>query len=380
MPRIAEIAVIVGTWAALSGAASAAPQASFEGIGALQPGEVSEAIDVSADGSVVVGYGTFVDPMIGLGPRAVRWTRTDGLQSLGVIGFGFFGSSASGVSGDGQTVVGVSGSAGFRWVPPGPMINVGALPGVTSAWARATSFDGSVVVGDSGNGVTAAAFRSVSGGAPEPLGSLAGGDGSSSATDVSADGSVIVGQASSDMGGQAFRWTAGAGMTGLGFLPGAGPGDVSRAASVSADGSVVVGVGTLGTTSLAFRSVDGGPLALLGDLPGGDDYSAARGVSGDGSIIVGESSGENGIEAFIWTAGTGVLSFEDYIADEFGLVMEGWSLTAANGVSADGLVFVGTGINPQGLTEGWRVAVPGPGAAGLFAMVGLAAARRRRLT
>lgn len=379
MPRLAEIAVIAAAGFAVSASgALAIDQAAFEGLGTLQPGEVSEAADVSADGRVVVGYGTLVDPMLGLGPRAFRWTRGTGMQSLGVIGFGFFGSTGSGVSGDGLTVVGVSGSQGFRWTPPGPMSAVGLLPGATSAWARGASSDGSVVVGDSSAAGFAQAFRSVSGGAPQPLGALVGGDGSSSAVDVSADGSVIVGQASSALGTEAFRWTSASGMTGLGLLPGGAAGDISRAASVSADGSVVVGVGTLGPSSLAFRSVGGGPLQLLGDLGGGDEFSSALGVSADGSIIVGESANAGGITGFIWTAGAGMIAFEDFIASEYGIVLDGWTLNAVTGVSADGRAFVGRGTNPAGFSEAWRVIVPAPGAAALLAIGGLTAARRRR--
>lgn len=386
MPRAAEIAVIVAAACVGFGAPArtslAGDQAAFEGLGVLTPGEISEAADVSGDGGSVVGYATFADPMLGLGPRAFRWTRGTGMVSLGVLGFGFFGSAASGVSGDGETAVGLSGAAGFRWAPPGPMTSVGTLPGATSAFARAASFDGSVVVGESGDSPTAVAFRSLSGGPLEPIGALAGGNGTSSATDVSADGSVIVGQASSALGTEAFRWTSSAGMTGLGLLPGAGPGDVSRAASVSADGSVAVGVGTLGTASLAFRSVGGGALESLGDLDGGDVYSSARGVSGDGSIIVGESAETDGLAAFIWTATGGMVAFEDYLASEFAIVLDGWTLTSVNSVSADGLAFVGAGINPQGLSEAWRVIVPAPGAAGLLVLGGLSAgltgARRRR--
>jgi probable HAF family extracellular repeat protein len=381
MRRSVEIAVVVASGLALvagSPRSARADGAAFEGLGALGPGEVSEAYDVSADGSAVIGYGTFVDPFLGLGQRAVRWTRATGLQSLGVVGFGFFGSSASGVSGDGLTVVGVSGAQGFRWIAPGPMNPVGTLPGQSSAWARAASFDGSVVVGDSGDGFSAAAFRSVSAGPLQPLGALPGGDATSSATDVSADGSVIVGQASSALGTEAFRWTSSAGMVGLGLFAGAVPGDISRAQSVSADGSVTVGFGTVDHVTLAFRAFGAGPLESLGDLPGGDTYSSARGVSADGAIIVGESARDAGITGFIWTAADGMLAFDDYLFTQFGINLDGWTITSVNGVSADGRAFVGSGINPQGLTEAWRVIIPAPAGVPLLACAGVLAARRRR--
>src|SRR5262245_56833040 len=46
----------------------------------------------------------------------------------------------------------------------------------------------------------------------------------------------------------------------------------------------------------------------LGDLPGGNSCSAARGISADGSVVVGYSCSEAGIEAFRWTQRSGMLA------------------------------------------------------------------------
>ena len=102
-------------------------------------------------------------------------------------------------------------------------------------------------------------------------------------------------------------------------------------------------------------------------------------MNADGSIIVGESSGDDGQTGFIWTAALGMVAFDDYLASEFALVLDGWTLTSVNSVSTDGLAFVGAGINPQGLSEGWRVVVPAPGAGALLLLGGLSVARRRRV-
>ena len=56
--------------------------------------------------------------------------------------------------------------------------------------------------------------------------------------------------------------------------------------------AVAVGVGIAGTAEAA--SFTG-----LGDLPGGSFNSSARGVSADGSTVVGVSSSDSGTEAFI---------------------------------------------------------------------------------
>jgi probable HAF family extracellular repeat protein len=85
---------------------------------------------------------------------------------------------------------------------------------------------------------------------------------------------------------------------GLGRLPGL---MYSEARGVSGDGSVVVGSGDSGQTKRAFRwTLDGG-MVQLADLPGGSLESEARGVSGDGSVVVGGSGSASGREATRWT-------------------------------------------------------------------------------
>ena len=45
----------------------------------------------------------------------------------------------------------------------------------------------------------------------------------------------------------------------------------------------------------------------LGDLPGGLSLSDARGVSADGSVVVGTSVSASGFEAFRWTQAGGMV-------------------------------------------------------------------------
>ena len=58
------------------------------------------------------------------------------------------------------------------------------------------------------------------------------------------------------------------------------------------------------------------------------------------------------------------------------------SVSAALAISDDGRVVVGTGINPSGVDEGWRVRVPPIPEPATFAMMmglgGLLVGRRRR--
>lgn len=84
----------------------------MENLGTL--GGDSYAYDVNADGNVVVGYAMSND-----GVRAFRWTQTTGMVNLGAL-TNQSSSHATGVSNDGNTVVGQSGSRAFIWNVAGP--------------------------------------------------------------------------------------------------------------------------------------------------------------------------------------------------------------------------------------------------------------------
>jgi uncharacterized membrane protein len=119
-------------------------------LGDLPGGEFySEAYDVSADGSVVVGTSIVPGP---LGFRAFRWTEETGMLALppvpGVANF----EVAYGVSGDGNVIVG---GHAFVWDPfhgtrdlEQILIEQGVdLGGWQLRAARAASFDGLTIVG-----------------------------------------------------------------------------------------------------------------------------------------------------------------------------------------------------------------------------------------
>jgi probable HAF family extracellular repeat protein len=140
---------------------------------------------------------------------------------------------------------------------------------------------------------------------------------------------------------------------GLGLLPG---GTQSDALAVNADGSVVVGYGdgTAYPGNVAIRWTVSGTAVLtttpLGTLPG-DTNSYAYAVNADGSVVVGQSNGASD-HAFRWTAGTGMQSIQSLLAAA-GVNMTGWQLLSARGVSANGSVIVGYGTDPSAQTEGW---------------------------
>jgi len=93
----------------------------------------------------------------------------------------------------------------------------------------------------------------------------------------------------------------------------------------------------------------------------------------DGSVVVGYSI--NG--AFIWDAAGGMQSLKKTLTNVYGIDLSGWYLIEATGISDDGSVIVGTGINPRGHTEAWRFVVPEPGTLSLMSL-GLACVLGRK--
>lgn len=210
------------------------------------------------------------------------------------------------------------------------------------------SADGRTVVGTSrADGLNNAAFWTQVTGTVR-IGSLPGGDGGSYAFGVSADGRFIVGRSSSANGFEAFLWSADRGMTSLGDLPGGGPFN-SLAHDVSIDGKTVVGqsiaILPFGEfQSRAFRWTAETGFMDLGNL--GGQVTAARAVSRDGKLVVGQARSAVGDEAFMWTAESGMTSL--------GALPGGGRTLAANAISANGQVIVGLGADFSFEAFQWR--------------------------
>ena len=117
----------------------------------------------------------------------------------------------------------------------------------------------------------------------------------------------------------------------------------------------------------------------LGHLPGNVAVGEARDVSADGSIVVGIDAAHS----FVWSEATGMRDLETFLFDFYALDLGGWDLGEVRAISADGRTLVGTGTNPSGRQEAWRIQlsafVPEPGTALLVALgiATLGAARRR---
>jgi probable HAF family extracellular repeat protein len=106
---------------------------------------------MSADGSVVVGYGESA-----LGEEAFRWTQSGGMVGLGDnSGSSLYRSRGLGVSADGSTVVGFRNGnfpEAFIWTQSAGMVGLGELQSVPGGFSISwgVSGDGSVVVGSAG--------------------------------------------------------------------------------------------------------------------------------------------------------------------------------------------------------------------------------------
>lgn len=351
---------------------------------------LSSALGISADGKTVVGSSTSFVEGAGTVFQAFRWTVQEGMVGLGFLPGDYLESSAVGVSSDGRVIAGTNrglgGNEPFRWTAETGMVSLGHLPNHTWSGAHGVSADGEVIVGFSqpASGVVQA-FRWTSEQGMQGLGFLNDEYPDSLAQGVSADGSVVVGGAQvSKTSWEAFRWTAHEGMIGLGDLPG---GIFSSAAeAVSADGTVIVGSSVSLNGNEAFRWTADSGMIGLGDLAGGTFSSSALGLSADGSVVVGSSRSALGSEAFIWTAEDGMRSVQDVLLSA-GVDLDGWHLSVARAVSADGRVIVGDAwrmLDNDRIDRAWIAdlrPVPEPGSLWLMAIamiaVGASAWRRR---
>lgn len=247
---------------------------------------------------------------------------TSSWQLLGGIGSssGVEGSSAWGMSGNGQSVVGLgwvnAGTAhAIQWTSPGPTQDMGSTVAGQSTRANAANFDGSIVVGwqDASdgfrqgaiwnNGVQTILFNNT-----DPV---------SEASDVSSDGNWVVGQGGFGTADQPWRYNRSSGQLDLlgildpnAFFPSRG------ATAVRDDGQVVVGFerdffnpfgGTFGTIWIEGQGIqDLTTFALAAGvpLPAGVALNIPLAISGDGSTIAGIDNMFNGFVITIPEPGT----------------------------------------------------------------------------
>lgn len=368
--------------------ASLAPQiasgASFTVIGGLPVGiqTITEVAGLSADGSTVVGTARADD----LTRRAFIWSAAGGFRSIEGLPLGTTISQAFDVSADGKRVLGSTNEGIFLWdeqtgariVEPHPtapaVIRLGGF-----------SDDGSTFVGTRGEDGSFAAREAVVWNERDGLRGLSqlpGGPAMATATGVSADGArILIGLDDGLGGSEASIWDAVNGVRGLGDL--AGGAFASVALALSTDGSTVVGTGRVepsgsgrdvGMRAMIWTEADG--MRALGSLFGGLYDSVARGVSADGSVVVGtdnwpaSATGRIGLppsKAFVWDEANGMRALDVLLAS-LGIDLTGWNLFEATAVSADGLTVLGRASDPSGTIQTFIAVIPEPGTGLLFGL------------
>ena len=258
-----------------------------------------------------------------------------------------------GLSADGTTLVGSSLNnngkfEAFRWTEAGGMEGLGLLDTSLSSGrsrGRGVSADGSVVAGESPSRSPVISLKSVrwdSAGSIQRVGAFPGVNPSGFARDVDDAGIYVVGRGGSlnsqpDNGSEAYRWSVAGGTEGLGDLP--GDRFFSEARGISGDGEVVVGYSQSSNGNEAFRWTSSGGMVGLGDLAGGAFNSFAQDASKDGSVIVGFGSSNNGSEAFRWTS-AGFTALGDLSGGTFS--------SSALAINADGTIIGGVGTSALG--------------------------------
>jgi probable HAF family extracellular repeat protein len=284
-----------------------------------------------------------------------------------------------GVNSGGSVAAGWSGRDGnlgphaISWTLAGGTVDLGSLPGTPAlndaSFAYAMSEYADAIVGSSGSPTTfSTAFRfTTADNTMRDLGALpASPNGVSSAYGVNFDGSVVVG--SSTFTSQdnslthAFRWVLTPGMTtGVMSDIDGNARSSSAAYAVNGDGSVVVGTqrppGTLTQNAFIWTQATG--MVILGALPG-DSAAMATGVSRDGTMVVGTSNPGEVFNPFtnlampqdrpfFWTKATGMQDV-NALANAAGLNPNGFVLQNATGISRDGRLIYGNGVDAQGNT------------------------------
>ena len=268
------------------------------------------------------------------------------------------GGVVNGLSQDGSVAAGTiivganENDAAFIWNESDGLVQLGYLPGQFISEALGISDDGLKIFG---TGDSAPWFTWTQAGGMEAI-STAG-----LFNAISGDGSALVGFLDSSPD-EAIR-VIGDTVTTLGWLSTYGPTkDRSIAHAVSGNGTVVVGQSTSDTGSFssdteAFRWAQGGQMTGLGFEVSGETHNQiiAKVVSRNGEIIAGTSrsatpAGDTLYNIFIWTEATGMVQIHSSLRT-----------SEVHGISADGSVIVGmfrptisTRETPGGFMEPFR--------------------------
>jgi uncharacterized membrane protein len=332
---------------------------------------------VSSDGSVVVGNGASGQYI------PFRWSQATGFVSLGRPQNGGAGG-APGASADGTRVASSIGSLdgtyttqglwtlGSGWqelMPPTPADGGSVDGSYGNVWAL--SGNGEVVVGlywRPGHGNRAHASKWTQATGVVDLGGTTTGQ-ASRANCVNHDGSVIAGWVETPEGPwRPAAWDNGTLVLLTDYDPTtiAGSGECR---AVNASGGIITGFASDPVShqraAAMWKRTNGiwGPTQILGWVDGSEPWNGiniASAVSYDGSIVVGYCSFDGtpfGTTGLVWTAATGVIDVNEFLANNGVLVDPNFSIQNMTAVTPDGRQLFGYGqmLTPPYTTRAFRI-------------------------
>jgi len=367
-------AFVVASLCAAAGSAVAAPQ--FWNLGAgYEPSGIS-------DTGVVVGTDTFAN-------QYFSWNAIDGVALIGGVGGNDgYGGQAT-ITNDGSRVGGTNinndtgkGEIAIYDTGSATWTNLGGIGGTidnstSSGWG--ISGDGQTLVGLGWTaGLEARAISWTQGSGLAELSMSGPSAYQARANSTNFDGSVIGGWEDNDNGRQGSVWVNGAQellFDTNGFA-------VSEALSISDDGVWVTGV-SYGTMAPYRYNTVTDVLEYLPDVSAFYDFPTALGtaISNDGSTIIGQVRDFGPplfYPGFIWQDGQGAMTLNEYF-DAVGVPYEpGFFFSIPLAMSGDGLTMAGYGISPTDGVVGWVVTVPTPASVFVLGIGGLIGSRRTR--
>lgn len=336
-----------------------ASNATFTPLGQLPGSEFSQATSISNDGQFVGGHSDLAGALV-----PIIWN--DGLMSELTVPAGFnSGAYINEISGDGQTAVAIApgpdGFRGIRWDADGVPHILQTMPGMFSSF-NAINLDGSVTGGFTNQDFFTGSSDAViwtSRDGEEILGDIPGPNHEGSITAISDDGTIFAGYGT-DTVRRPVVWTEREGfrvLDGPDHEPAEG-----MAVEISANGQIIVGHIFVDNTEVPAFWVNENAAHVI-DLWPGYEVGAAVDAVDDGSLVVGNwrltpFSDELGSLAFLWDETNGVRPLQDALAEDFGLDLGGWTLNQVSAISPDGTALAGTGMNPQGELEAYRILLP----------------------
>ena len=330
---------------------------SFTRLGDLPNGiTYSRANDATFDGSYIVGDGNN-----GVSTSYV-YNEQDGLSQVNSISNNS-PSSIKAISSDGSTSVGWYTNNNTRYAMYTQNSQVHPI-GLGGQWdvAYDVSGDGSSIVGFSQN----QAFE-LKNGNLNYLGFLNGGW-RSVATRISSDGSTITGYGQSSNGNEAFIY-----QNGVMMILNDNSTDITadEAWGISGDGTIIVGNGTAnsyGRQPFVYKDNEVLKLGTIPSIPIINGYDVF-GISDSGHHAIGYASTSQGQTAVLWDIQSReAFLIEDLLfSDGFDIEALGWSSIASVGISGDGLTILGYGNRTEGGYESWAATLaPVPLPAGIY--------------